>query len=319
MRTGLIAGGAGALAFLLASTGSAQSPAPCDPGQAADVQVTTKDRVGGGKNKPLYETHEVVLAAAVQGDAGNVRLTPEPGVRIIAPGLNGRKLDVVIPRPPSLSVTVSWEQKASSDPADTTRCSATRTVSFPVLKAKPPTVRFPGKRQPRAEQHNVTFYVKPARIGGSLSPIELTFRKSARAEVPSSHVRARRWSVPMRPGERRRYAKKIPALTPDLSQAKACRYWYLSCGNVFSEVQTTGAPGILAFSQPSRWAAPAGILWQTDAIGPSPRRFGFDIQVRQDGRLIARYRRAGVCRDAPGWMGGVVNDCQVSVVKNFPR
>ena len=123
----------------------------------------------------------------------------------------------------------------------------------------------------------------------------------------------------MRPGDRRRYTKRIPALTPFLSQAKACRYWYLSCGAVFSEVEGTSAPGILSFSQPSRWAAPSGILVQTDTTGPSPRRFGFDIQARQDGRLIARYRRAGVCRDAPGSLGGVVNSCRLSVVKNFPR
>ncbi len=127
----------------------------------------------------------------------------------------------------------------------------------------------------------------------------------------------------MRPGERRRYAKKIPALGPFLSQAKACRYWYLSCGAVFSEVDATTRSGAaiqsLSFRQPSRFAAPTGILMQTDAVGPSPRRFGFDIQARQGGRLIARYQRAGVCHDEPGALGGVVNRCQVSVVKNFPR
>jgi hypothetical protein len=171
---------------------------------------------------------------------------------------------------------------------------------------------------PRPAQRD--FYVVPARTGESLSPIDVTLRRIARPELPSPHARALKWSVPMRPGERKRYAKKIPVLGPFLSQAKACRYWYLSCGAVFSEVDATTRQGAqirnLSFSQPSRFAAPTGILMQTDTVGLSPRRFGFDIQVRQDHRLIARYRRAGVCRDAPGSLGGVVNDCEVSVVKN---
>jgi hypothetical protein len=282
------------------------------------VKLATKDRVHGVKDGPLYATHEVELSAQVQGDATNVQLTPPPGVRILAPGSNGRNVDVVVPRPPSLTVTVSWEQPVSSDPAEAGRCSVTSTLSLPVRESSPPTVKFRTKHAPRADQHNVTFVVKPARTGESLSPIDLTLRRTSRPKLPSSHATALRWSVPMRPGERKRYAAKIPALTPFLSQAKACRYWYLSCGAVFSEVQAERGP-ILSFRQPSRWAAPFGILVQTDATGPSPRRFGFDIKVRQDGRLIARYQRAGVCRDAPGSLGGIVNDCQLAVVKNFPR
>lgn len=318
MKTGLLAGGTAAVAILLPSSGSAQNLAPCEPSQTAEVQVTTKDRVDGGKDAPLYATHEVELSARVQADASNVRLIPRPGVRILKPGSNGRNVDLVIPRPPSLTVSVSWEQPVSSDPAETSRCSATSTLSFPVLNAKPPTVKLREQRSPRSEQNHVTFVVKPARTGESLAPIELTLRKTARAELPSSHARALRWSVPMRPGERRHYAGRIPALTPFLSQRKACRYWYLSCGVVYSQVEATRLH-TLSFRQPSRWAAPFGILVATYPTGPSPRRFGFDIQARQDGRLIARYQRAGVCRDAPGTLGGVVNRCELVAIKNFSR
>jgi hypothetical protein len=319
VKTRLLVAGAAAVAVLLPSSGSAQSLAPCDPSQTADVQVTTKDRVHGGKDKPLYETHEVALSAAVQADVGNVQLTPQPGVRILEPGSNGRKVDVVIPPPPSLSVTVSWDQPVSSDPADTSRCSATRTISFPVLRAKPPTVKLRGPSGALAVG-NATFEVNPARTGESLSPIELTLRTSARAELPSSHARALRWSVPMRPGDRKHYSKKLPALTPFLSQAKACRYWYLSCGAVHSHVDANRF-GYLSFRQPSRWAAPSGILVEArEDEGPSPRHFGFDIQARQDGRLIARYQRAGVCRNTPGPFSGVYGEsCQTTALKNFPR
>jgi hypothetical protein len=318
VKSALLGTGLAVLAILLPSAGSAQSPVPCTPDQTAGVQVTTKDVVHGKKDTPLYATHEVELSAHVNADASNVQLTPQPGVKVLRPGSKGQKVDLVIPAPPSLTVTVSWDQ-----PDGLAQCSASKTMTFRVLATTPPTIRFITKRAPRADQHNVTFYVVPARTGESLAPIELTFRKSARAELPSSRARAFRWSVPMRPGDRQPYAKKIPALGPFLSQAKACRYWYLSCGAVFSEVEATTRSGAqiqsLSFRQPSRFAAPAGILVQTDAIGPSPRRFGFDMQARQGGRLIARYQRAGVCHDEPGSLGGVVDRCQISVVKNFPR
>jgi hypothetical protein len=313
MKTGLLAGGTAAVAILLPSSGSAQSLAPCEPSQTAEVQVTTKDRVDGGKDTPLYATHEVELSARVQADASNVQLLPRPGVRILKPGSNGRNVDVVIPRSPSLAVTVSWEQPVSSDPAESARCSGERTLSFPVLGAKPPTVKLIGRRSA-----NVRFVVKPARTGASLAPIELTLRRSARAELPSSHARALRWSVPMRPGERRQYAEKLPAWTPSLSPRKACRYWYLSCGAVQTWVDAERLHP-LAFRQPSRWAAPFGISVFTTPTGPSIRRFGFDIQARQDGRLIARYQRAGVCRPEPGPLGAVVYRCEFVAIKNFSR
>jgi hypothetical protein len=316
VKTGFLVIGA-AIAVLLPSSGSAQSPAPCEPGQTADVQVTTKDRVSGGKDKPLYETHEVAFSAAVQADATNVQLTPQPGVRILEPGSNGRRVDVVIPRQSSLSVTVSWEQPLSSEPGDTSRCSAARTVSFPVLRATAPTIKLLSRGLSRSIQvANATFEVKPARTGESLSPIAVTLRRSARPELPSSHARALRFSVPMRPGDRKRYAKKLPAFMESLSQAQACRYWYLSCGAVLSRVVAKSFPGTLSPRQPSRWAAPDGIIVATSA---ARSRFGFDIQARQDGRLIARYRRAGVCHAVPGPFGTHTTTCTVTAFKNFPR
>lgn len=46
--------------------------------------------------------------------------------------------------------------------------------------------------------------------------------------------------------------------------------------------------------------------------------FGFDIQARQDGKLIARYQRAGTCREIRRF-GSDHLDCPPKVVKNFPR
>jgi hypothetical protein len=314
VKIGLPAAMATALAILLPSSGSAQSPPPCEASQTAAVQVTTRDVVHRADEAPLYATHEVKLSAAVQGGASGVQLTPQAGVRVLKPGKDGRGVDVVVPAPPSLAITVSWQQ-----PNGTTQCSASKTITLPVHRAKPPTVRFRGLRGNLAVA-NVTFEVNPARTGESLSPIVVTVRKSARAQLPSSHARAFRFSVPMRPGDRRRYAKRLPAFTESLGQARACRYWYLTCGAVSSRVEAMSFPGTLSPRQPSRWAAPSGILVVTnEGPGPSPRRFGFDVQARQDGRLIAHYQRAGVCHDTPGPAGTHRESCQATAIKSFPR
>jgi hypothetical protein len=127
----------------------------------------------------------------------------------------------------------------------------------------------------------------------------------------------------MRAGERKSYAKRLPAYGPFTRRRDLCRRWYFSCGAVFTQVTSEAPHGgelqPLAFTQPSRWVARFGILVAASPVGRSPRRFGFDIQVRQQGKLLARYRRAGVCVDAPGSLGGVVNHCILSVVRSFPR
>jgi hypothetical protein len=323
VKSGLLGTGLAVLAIGLPSAGSAQAPTPCAPDQTADVQITTKDPVRTGKDRSLYATHEVELAARVQADASDIRLTPEPGVTVFDRGSNGRNLDLVVPAPPSLEVTASWDQPASTDPGETARCAGSRTMTLPVVKAAPPTLRLFNKRAPRAQQYLVAFEIKAARRGQNMDPIELTLRRSSQPRLPSQRAKARRWSVPMRTGERKRYVRKIPAFTFETSLANACRYWYFSCGHVFSRViamDVHRSPDrTLAFSNPSRWAAPFGIHVEASPMGRSPRRFGFDIQARQDGRLLARFRRAGECRDAPGSLGGIVQDCTIVDVQNFPR
>ena len=105
----------------------------------------------------------------------------------------------------------------------------------------------------------------------------------------------------MRTGDRVKYDKRIPPLTVYLSTAKRCRFWNLSCGPVFSEVASIQPGGdilqTLPFTQPARFAAPDGITVNVRPSGRPNQPFGFDMQVRQTGRLLARFRRAGRCRD----------------------
>jgi hypothetical protein len=41
------------------------------------------------------------------------------------------------------------------------------------------------------------------------------------------------------------------------------------------------------------------------------RPFGFDVQVKQAGRVLARVRRAGRCVDTPR-NGGIIHSCTIA-------
>jgi hypothetical protein len=318
VKSGLLGTGVALLAVALPSAGSAQAPAPCAPGQAASVEITTRDTVQDGTDNPLYATHEVEFSADVNADASNVRLTPEPGVTVLRPGKGGRGVDLVIPARDSLAITVSWEQP---DGAGGT-CSASTTRAFGVLKATPSRIKRLLANIPRNAQYDVDFQVRAARSRQNLDPIELTLRRSSRAKLPSPRSKALHWSVPMRAGERSKAAVRQPGRI--LGTARGCQPGWFSCGAVFSEVRQLNIDNTilrgLSFTHPARIDAVFGIDVDTRAGAdhPRPRPFGFDIQARQSGKLIARYRRAGTCREAHT-SRGIVTQCRLSVVTNFPR
>ena len=316
MKGGLLGAGLAVLAVALPSAGLAQAPAACTPDQTAGVQITTQDTVQDGRDNPLYATHEVAFSADVLANATHVQITPQTGVTVLDPGRNGQNVDLVIPAPPSLTITVSWEQSNG-----TSQCSASKTITSPVSKATPSKVTLTQKRFPRGFQYDVTFKVRAALRRQNLAPIELTLRRSARAKLPSPSSKALRWSVPMRDGERRRAKVRQPNRI--LGTARGCQPGWFSCGAVFSEVDQLNVDGTilrdLSFTHPARIDARFGIEVDTrpGADRPRPRPFGFDIQARQDGRLIARYQRAGICREVRR-ASGIFTDCRLSVMKNFP-
>ncbi|HKP20169.1 MAG TPA: hypothetical protein VJT68_01535 [Thermoleophilaceae bacterium] len=317
MKSGLLGTGLALLVIALPSAGSAQGPAPCSPDRTAGVDITTQDPVQDGRDIPLYATHEVAFSAEPLADATQVKITPEPGVTVLDPGKNGQGVDLVMPPPPSLTITVTWTQ---SDGAST--CSASRTMTFEVLKATPSRVKRLLANAPRRFQYDVDFQVRAALRKQNMAPIELTLRRSSRARLPSPGSKALHWSVPMREGERRRAEVRQPGRI--LGTARGCQPGWFSCGAVFSEVRQLNVDYTilrgLSFTHPARIDARFGIDVDTRAGAdhPRPRPFGFDIQARQDGRLIARYQRAGICREA-NTSRGIVTDCRLSVVKNFPR
>jgi hypothetical protein len=320
VKRALLVAGLGAAAIALPPTGSAQAPRPCTSDETAGVQVTTRDRVEDGTDNPLYATHEVYFTAEPNTDATDVQITPQPGVTVLKPGKNGENVDLVIPAPPSLGITVTWEQPASD--VDPTTCSASRTLTYDVLKAKPSKIVH--QRGPRSFEYDVFFDIRAALHRQNLAPIELTLRRSARAKVPSARTKPLRWSIPMRDGERRPGVKGRPR-NVFLGTHRGCELSDFSCGAVFAEVEQLNVDYTplrrLSFNRPFAIDARFGVTVdvRAGADNTRPRPFGFDIQARQDGRLIARYRRAGVCREVRRPAGDLFHQCRISVVKSFPR
>jgi hypothetical protein len=184
-----------------------------------------------------------------------------------------------------------------------------------------------------------------ASVGGALGSMvesdtsvrEAAYRSSRQhcRTLPSPRSKARRMPVAMRPSERVRYSKHIPhsdlASTPVL-----CRFYYLTCGRsrLYTEVDALAARdpnrrirkrdllssgGTLSRVQPYRQVAPYGVRISAFVFsqpGHEPAALGYDIQVRQSGRLVARVRRAARCGKVPIGFGEWFYRCHVVRRKN---
>ena len=119
----------------------------------------------------------------------------------------------------------------------------------------------------------------------------------------------------MRTVDQIKYARKLPDPF-NLGVAERCRLYLLTCGAssprwpgpssttaalasaASSSADIDGWLTLLPRSQPSLEAARYGVVIEArpGAVREgSPRPFGYDVQVRQSGRLVARVRVAGRC------------------------
>ena len=312
----------------LPSTAVAQEPPPCAPDTAATVSLRIQER---GQEATPVATHEIdVIAEINAADPTHIVITPQDGVEVLAKNSGGSTVVVFAPSTPNLTLTVAWRQSTDeSNPGESGRCSASRSLSVPVLPANPAR----GVRQPNPgpEIGDYTFAVAPALRRPDLSPLEITIRSTSRARYPRPKERLVRWVVPMRGAEQVRYRTRLPnyayATFPQL-----CRFWWLSCGPVNSHVgqlnvNSRGRPDLdgsnailrpLALSQPARWAATYGLVVTAFPGAAKNRPFGYDVQVRQAGRLLARVRRAGRCREVPR-NGGSFHSCAIRRVSTLLR
>jgi hypothetical protein len=314
-------GGAGIGAVLAVSllvwapAAAAQAVPACAPDKLLGVTLTSSER---DEPAPLVATHDVSVAAEFTGTTVNESYAPPPDVKVVAAGRSG--VDFIVPIAASVAITVAWHQASDpsdphSDPEDpATRCAGSRVVTLPITAARPSsTVKLRGWKTSQRMGHAV-FAVVPALKQPDLSPLEISIRTSSRARLPSAHAAARTMVVPMRTVDQVKYAKKLPSLF-FIKTAKLCKFFLLTCGAVTSEVarpfldtdalqkgiekaDVNGSAKLLARTQPALEAVRYGAVIKVNPAAArigKPRPFGYDVQVRQSGRVVARVRMAGRC------------------------
>lgn len=269
------------------------------------------------------------MTADVRGDARAISVTPQDGVAVLDKNSSGTVV-IFAPTTPNLTVTVSWRQSVDPENSDeTARCSASRVLSLPVLAANP--ARGVKQRNPGPETGDYTFAVAPALKRPNLSPLEITIRSTSRARYPRASERLVTWVVPMRVGDQVKYKRRLPNLAYATFPQK-CRFWWLTCGPVNADVaqlnlNDRGRPDldgsnailrVLARSQPARWAATYGLVVTAFPGAGKNRPFGYDVQVKQAGRLLARVRRAGRCREISR-NGGSFHSCDIRRLSTLLR
>ena len=312
-----------ALVLALPSTAAAQGPPECDPTVMLNVTLTAEE--DGFDGVPPVATHEIVVKADFPaGYASRVRVTPPQGVRQIA--TSGENTLLIAPNAASVPITVSWRQ--SRDPSDpnadpddpATGCAASRVIPVALLATRPShAVKHELWRQ-LVKSGFVDVGIVPALKRPDLSPFEVSARTTSRVAFPSARAKPRTMAVPMRTADQVKYRTRLPN-PAYMSVPQGCRFYSVTCatpfgpGGVFTEVSrlflddralsrgiekgdVNGSLELLARSQPSKTSARYGIMVEArpGSVRPGrPRPFGYDVQVHQSGRLIARVRQAGRC------------------------
>jgi len=335
-RTGLaipLGGGAALIAGLVAwaaPAAGATLPA-CAPERTLGVTLTSEER---GDPAPLVATHDASLTAWFTGTTLSETFTPPPGVKVT--GSNSSGLALVVPSAPSVAITVSWRQALdpsdpSSDVDDPSQsCTASHVVTVPIVPARPSRAVKLRDWSTGLRQGFADFAVVPALKRPDLSPLEISARTTSHAALPSANAAARTMAVPMRTVDQVKYAQTLPDPF-HLGVAGRCRYYLLTCGSVFTEVarpaiddaalargieraDVNGSLTLLARTQPSREAVRYGLVIEARPGGVregKPRPFGYDVQVRQSGRVVARVRVAGRCVERRESRGLVVR-CRIA-------
>jgi hypothetical protein len=330
------------LLFALPASAAAQDPPACSPEKTMDAQLTFEE---GGEFKRLVASHEVVLTAEVHDlDApisrspDRIVIAPEAGVQVVGKYTGGADIVIFAPSTPTLTAVVSWRQTIDPDNYDeTTKCSASKTITLPVTAAN----SAYGAKQPNPGPDNgdFTFAIAAAEAKrADLRPLEVSIRSTGHNRLPRANERLRRWTVPMRTEEQVKYPGQRLPNPAYATTAQMCRYWWMTCGPTFAEIAALnyddralnrgierpdldGSNSILrglAYTQPARWAASLGIVINVRPGAAKVQQFGYDVQVRQAGRLLARVRKAGRCGSSRR-STGIFYSCKISRTSTLLR
>jgi len=293
-----------ALALFLAGPVAAARAEPCLPGEARAVALTTQER---GEDAPLIATHDATIRADTR--VGQSISLP-PDVRVTSQ--NAGAVALIVPSTTNVAVTVSWQHQRDDD----TQCSATQTTALPVKPAHP--VRALPLRRPSRQDltGHRSLIVIPSEKDPNLDPLEVSIRATAGGKRTPASTKPREMVVPMRTVDQIEYEKKLPV---NPGARLLCRFFLLTCDRLVTTALSRigldpgtlkpdldGARFRLARTQPLLEAARYGIEITVNGSGRAYggerglEQHGYDLQVRQSGRLVARLRRAQRCRSAVG-------------------
>src|SRR4051794_14076687 len=166
---------------------SAQEPPACAPGSEAAVTLRTDDE----GHTAIGATHEAsVIAEIAANDPTSIRITPQGGGTVVR--ANGANVDLIAPAASAMTLLISWRQSAEeSNPEETARCSATRTITVPLVAAQPAY----GAKQPNPgpARGDYTFAIAARAKHPDLRPLEISVRSTGHARYPRANERLRRW------------------------------------------------------------------------------------------------------------------------------
>jgi hypothetical protein len=311
---------------------AAAGAAPGEPTCAADKMLTltlkTRER---GFSAQLVAAHDQSIVAEWSGDARRSTLSVPAGIDVVKQTRTSMRL--LVPASAALPVTVTWEQAIDPSNPDhradepSTRCNAGQTVTLPILAPRRSRAYY-GLMPDEDIGGFANFAVATDPTAADLSPLSVTVRTTSAARFPPRSARAKRMPVPLSAEDLRRYKKRLP--NPTFSPTPVmCRAWWICNSLLTADVDSLAdrRPGAritkrylkgsglpLPSTQPYKRAAPFGIKILTYPSQRQPPTLGYDIQVRQAGRLVARVRRAVRCRKDPRFFNNLV--CRTVKKKN---
>jgi hypothetical protein len=268
------------VALALPAAGTA---APCAPGVSLTPTITARDPQDSSADRTLTATHDIVLFAEWPSDGPAVaddltaRWSGPSGVPMFTARSHGaRALDISSPSAVGflpaaagpLPVTVTWEQTDNSG----AKCTGSFTTALQIAAAK--RVR---PARPRSGGHvlrSTTEYQWLIGIGrnGDRSPLEVRFRAVRGARLPGSRVRFQSAKFILRPTD---------TSAAGSTRARVLHGVSAQLRTELQQLEGTAGDGLsLTFQVLHRTTNP---------------KLGYEIQILQGGRRIARLRAASRC------------------------
>jgi hypothetical protein len=263
---------------------AAGTAAPCAPGASLTPTSTVRDVQDPRADRSLTATHNIVLFAewpsggATFADDATASWSGPPGVPMFTQRSPGaRALEISSPSAVGflpaaagpLPVTLTWEQIDNNSGA---KCTGSFTTTLQIAAARP--VRPGAPRSDGRVVRNTSEYQWLIRIGrdADRSPLEVRFRAVRGAHLPGARVRFKSARFILRP--------------TDTSAAGSTRARVLNGGSAQLRLELQALEGTAIDG--------LELTFRTLHRSTNPR-LGYEIQILQGGRRIARLRAASRC------------------------